>query len=360
MKTILLSTSCLWNCGDDFIREGVLNLLEIREDVRTIYWDRGYGKLRMFSNDSKVNISHMDYFIVAGTPQWVVNTEPVYKYCLKKGIHLSFIGIGMDDTLGRIDYEILMRKVASSGLCELALVRDDIAYERLKELGFKNVQKILDPAFFVKTLQNENKINILGWRNPNGYVAMYYFCKQPYKINKLVKGIYHQYKIFRNREKYKNYNESMCNIFRDMPEPKMVIIHDNREIEMAEKLFSSEYVFYSTDYKRMFEMYSRANSYIGSRIHGAIPCIIHNAPVNLIYSNKKANVLESSRDIISRYSRCEFNSININYFNGNRFYYDSSSRTENHKISLRSVIEAERNRIRTIIHEQRELKKFVQ
>ena len=69
----------------------------------------------------------------------------------------------------------------------------------------------------------------------------------------------------------------------------------------AEELFGKEYVFYSTDYREIFKVYSAAGSYIGSRIHGAIPSIIHGASVNVLYSTDKAHVIENSTEILSQY-----------------------------------------------------------
>ena len=67
MKTLLLSTSSLWNCGDDFIREGVMELMQFRPDVRILWWNRGYGITDTYANDLRINLPHVDYVILAGT-----------------------------------------------------------------------------------------------------------------------------------------------------------------------------------------------------------------------------------------------------------------------------------------------------
>ena len=74
MKTVLMSTSSLWNCGDEFIRNGVLNLLNLKPDVRTIWWNRAYGVRSAFANDINLNVRHCDYFIIAASPSWMDRT----------------------------------------------------------------------------------------------------------------------------------------------------------------------------------------------------------------------------------------------------------------------------------------------
>jgi len=67
MKTVLLGTTSLWNCGDDFIREGVLELLQLKSGVRTLWWNRGYGIKNAYANDLDTNLPLIDYFIAAST-----------------------------------------------------------------------------------------------------------------------------------------------------------------------------------------------------------------------------------------------------------------------------------------------------
>ncbi|MCA9399433.1 MAG: polysaccharide pyruvyl transferase family protein, partial [Candidatus Omnitrophica bacterium] len=164
MKTLLLSTSSLWNCGDDFIRDGVLELLCPNDDVRTLWWNRGYGIQNAYANDLDINLALTDYFIVAGTPKWVFKNEQIYRYCLEKKIPMSLIGVGTRDLIAKSQYD-LMKKVAASGLCEVCLTRDRLAHEALKELGFSNGEMILCPCFFKPVLtKQEKKWHILSSR----------------------------------------------------------------------------------------------------------------------------------------------------------------------------------------------------
>lgn len=160
MKTILFSTTSLHNCGDDFIRDGLLNLINLKPKTNTIWWNRAAVIKRKFSNDLKINLSLMDYFIIAGTPKWIGKNEKIYRYCLKKRVPLSIIGVGTAGGLKNIIQKRLMEKVAASNLCEVALARDYLAKETLEKSGFQNVKLMLDTAFFnFNPQKNDSKYN---------------------------------------------------------------------------------------------------------------------------------------------------------------------------------------------------------
>lgn len=360
MKTILLSTSSLWNCGDDFIREGVLELLQLKEDVRTLWWNRGFGISKTYANSLKVNLPLMNYFIVAGTPKWIFNSEPIYRYCLKKGTPLSIIGVGTRDIYGKSQYNLL-KKVAKSGLCEAALARDKSAAETLQELGFKDVELILDPCFFKKPIhQDIRELNILGWReqysldaDPKllirfpGYALRALLEKKIFKRENLVK-------------KRKLYNEFMLNVFNKLPNPKLVTVHDNREIKKAEELFGKEYVFYSTDPNKLFAKYSKAKFYIGSRIHGALPALLHGASIHLIYTTKKSQVLSDAIRILSPNVKDIQTRIKIDIFNTNQRpeTIEPPEQPSNNTL-LNSALTKERERVHNILKSKPILKKYI-
>jgi len=313
VKTIILSTSSLWNCGDDFIRDGLLELLQLRPDVRTLWWNKGYGITNSYANNLDVNLPLVDYFIVAGTPQWIYKNERIYRYCLKKDIPLSIVGVGTRNVVSSSHCK-LMTQVAKSGLCEVALARDCIAVQALREFGFQNVELILDPCFFKRPLNRERTMNILGWRkqftfgNDPSLLARYpHNVTYTWLVNKVLKR-----RVWSKRKEA--YNKLMVHTFSLMPQPKTVIAHDNREIEEAQKLFGSKNVFYSSDYREIFKRYGMARSYVGSRIHGAIPSLIHGAPIHLIYTNKKILVMENAIDILSTYIKDIYKSVKMSYF----------------------------------------------
>jgi|GEM_PF-6555053 len=292
MKSILISTSSLWNCGDDFIRMGVLELLRLRGDVRQIWWNRAYGVEPTFANDLTVNLPHIDYLIFAGTPEWVERNEALYQYALRRQIPIALIGVGMRGCAKTERQHRLMRRVAASGLVEVCMARDHIARDYLQSLGFSNVRQIPDPAFFLPTIECESNLNIVCWRDLRA--EMPNMLLQPRRAAAW---------CLRGRrvsmEKASILDEKLQRAYDELPDPKLVIVHDNREIARAETLFGSGNVFYATDHIEILRRYARARLLVGARIHGAVASIVHGAVVKLYYGNEKAAVIDDSIDILA-------------------------------------------------------------
>jgi hypothetical protein len=196
-----------------------------------------------------------------------------------------------------------MREVAKSGLCEVALARDHAAYETLCELGFSGVEKILDPCFYVPHLNAPpGQMNILSWRaqfSLDGDPRLPF--RHPLYVAKKVLAKERSGGVSRQQRR-RNYDKLTRRIFESLPDPKRVLVHDNREIAEAEKLFGADKVFYSTDYREIFKQYSNARYVIGSRIHGAIPGLLHGAALDLIYTTTKASVVADAVELIG--ARC--------------------------------------------------------
>ena len=365
MKTILISTSSLWNCGDDFIREGVLNLLQLKDNINTLWWNRGYGITNTYANSLDVNLSLTDYFIVAGTPQWIYKNIYIYKYCLKHDIPFSLIGVG---TSNLYKYHIkLLKHLAKSNLCEIALARDIDAYNVFKEVGFKNIGLMIDPAFFMEPLKyRERKINVLGWRQQfwtgsADYPLTFYFRYYKTMISKLKN--YFRNKKKQNLENRNIYDIYFQKIFERMETPKLVIVHDNREVKKAKKLFGENNIFYSSNYKEMFKFLSKTKYYYGSRIHGAIPALIHGASINLIYTSRKANVLETSMGILENYNNNLKSLVNVKYWGKDIFenidLNKNISNINNQETNLTNAINAENIRINNILKKQKVLSQYM-
>ena len=356
MKTVLISTSSLWNCGDEFIRNGVLNLLNLKPDVRTIWWNRANEVRCAFANDLKLNIRHCDYFIVAGTPSWINSTEYIYRYCLKNNIPIAIIGAGTRGGIWNFRQKGLLRKLSKSGLVEVCMVRDEFALNTLREYGFDNATLILDPAFFVTPLAVDNRVNILGWRD--------YTIPEKEKLRDYAKraiermsGSHREIRSFAAW-----YDRFMQEVFHQLPSPKLVVVHSNREIEKAEELFGEEYVFYSTDYREIFRVYSAAKRYIGSRIHGAIPSFIHGACVNVLYLADKARVIENSAEILSKYVSGIANNIKVLYIKDRNISFpkDFVGAEAPDRNAIHSALEQEKKNIRKILTQAKELSKFIE
>ena len=152
---------------------------------------------------------------------------------------------------------------------------------------------MLDPAFFVTPLPASGEVNVLGWRD--------YLVPEKIAVRDQLKRGFERVtgrdRVIRSFAKW--YDDFMLDVFNRLPNPKRIIVHDNREIARAESLFGKDYVFYSTDYREIFRMYSSARMYIGSRIHGAIPSFVHGACVNVLYLAPKAFTVENACEIFS-------------------------------------------------------------
>lgn len=346
MKSLLLSTSSLWNCGDDLIREGVLQLLNLRSDVRQLWWNRGFGISDNYANDLSVNLPLTDYFLVAGTPRWLFNNERIYRHCLAKGIPLSIIGVGTAEFVGQSSYD-LMKKVAQSGLCEAVWVRDAHARDKLTELGFKDVRTMLDPCFFVRPENTPpGDLSVVGWRK------QYWLDGDPKLVARfpwLVVKTAMKRKLLASREgqqRRDQYDDLLLDAFERLPNPKVVTVHDNREVAEAEKLFGRENVYYASDYRLFFELYSRVRTYIGSRIHGAIPCLLHGAGVNIVYSTPKVGVINTAMHIVGEADPDLKNLADVTTLGAERVsslkFPEAFAREK-----LATVVASERNRVRT-------------
>lgn len=235
MKTILVSTSSLWNCGDDFIRRGLFDLMKLRPLVPTIWWNRAYGVAPTFANDLRVNLPATDYILIAGTPEWVDRNEELYRYSLRHDVPISLVGVGLRGCIRLASQARLLERVAESGLVEVCLARDRVALGFLRDCGFKDVGMTLDPAFFMQPLSTERTHNILCWRD----IAR----RGPRPLGRPLPWLHW---MSRGKRRSKRmalmYNRLMREVFSSMAEPKIVTVHDNREISIAEQLFGPERV----------------------------------------------------------------------------------------------------------------------
>jgi hypothetical protein len=285
MKTVLFNTSTMWNCGDDFIREGVINLLDLPDTISTIWWNRAFGVTAEFANDIACNVALSDYFVVAGTPQWLMLSEGIYERFIETRRPVAIIGVGTSD-LRTHRQRNLLKKLALSGVCEIALARDEAALGILQEAGFTQAEWMIDPAFFLKPILAEQNLTILGWRDLS--LATHdprMAFRHPVKWARM-----QQLRFVSARQRKlqtQEYDVLMQRAFGRLPEPKLVVVHDNREVARARELFGHDSVFYSSDYHAIWRIYSRCLRYLGSRLHGAIPALVHGAAVHLVYQDMR-------------------------------------------------------------------------
>jgi len=274
MRTVLLSTSSLWNCGDDWIREGLLRCLNLKPDVRTLWWNRGWGIRSMFANSLKVNLELSDYIIMAGTPEWIDRNEAIYRHCMSAQKPIALLGVGRTGGFLNDEHSTLMAAVARAGIVDIAITRDNIAPRYLDAWGIDSVT-MCDPALFCKPLGGDRDLNIIGYRGMG-----------------LGPNDGNRHHVLRDGGPSKQLDDAMVAAFEAMDGPKVVTVHDNREIRAAEELFGPEYVYCSSDYRDMYQLYSRCRYYIGTRIHGFVPSVVHGAAAQLIYPTDKAETMD--------------------------------------------------------------------
>ena len=269
VDTVLLSTSTCWNCGDDWIREGLLRVLGLRPDVRVLWYNRGWGVRGVFANSLEINLPLADMVIMAGTPEWIARNEPLYGHCLKHSVPMALLGVGMSGGYDKERHGRLMHKVAAAGLVEVAIARDGSAASHLTQFGIQNTA-LCDPGIFHQPAGEGGNLNVVCWRglglgdSPDRYEL---------QNNALDQALFTAYEA--------------------MEKPKRVTVHDNREVKAAERLFGAGQVFYSSNPADLFQLYSGCRYFVGARIHGFVAALLHGAAGHLIYPSKKAQAVET-------------------------------------------------------------------
>ena len=98
MKTILFNTTRQWNPGDEFILQGVQNLLACQHTpiIFNRHPDLKWGVTRDNSfNLKKHLLTNVDYYIAAGTPEWETRgLWPLFDKLIEAQTPCSWLGIG--------------------------------------------------------------------------------------------------------------------------------------------------------------------------------------------------------------------------------------------------------------------------
>jgi len=273
-KTVLLSTSACWNCGDDWIREGLLTCLGLRSDVRVLWWNRGWGVKPEFGNSLAVNLDLADYVIMAGTPEWIDLNEGIYKHCLRRGKRMALLGVGRTGGFDEERHEALMGRARE--VVDLAIARDDIAAGYLERFGIPHTV-MCDPALFCEPVGNDGQMSVVGYRGIG-----------------LGPGEKNSHHVIRGGGQSAELDIILVDAFHALPAPKLVTVHDNREVRAAEELFGGQHVFYSSNPADLFRAYAGCGYYIGARIHGFVAALLHGAAAQLIYPTDKAVTMETA------------------------------------------------------------------
>jgi len=321
-KNILVSTTNGWNPGDDFIREGSLSLIKNKYNHNYLYWNRSPDSKKMFMNNLPNNMSLMDYFLVAGSPEWLNNNELVYNYCVKNNIKMTLIGIGLAQS-DRLRSIILQSKK----LIDTVICRDQSSYNYLKSMNID--AKILPcPASLSGKNIKRNKIkNIsIGFMSIN--------TKNTWSQDK---------KIFS-----KEYNKNFLKIVDYLKNKNYninIICHYPADVVEAKTLFNNIDIYYSHNYRDYYKWYEESDIYIGSRVHGAILSLGYSSPAFLIGIDNRSEALKTYNDF--------FSDIEIKHIMGNdTTLFDKIKNwfemTEKNYIDINNKIINNMNRLRDI------------
>jgi|GEM_PF-1795253 len=262
-RLLLVSTTNGWNLGDDLIRDGVLNLLNVaasdpvvwinrcqvavEDKDRNCSWSPIWKRLRNFG-DPRSLVENAKALVIAGTPEWIDTIQPFYRLAAKTGLPIWIIGVGggQEGQLGHL------KAAHAEGVIKVATVRDEAAKRALEISGIA-ARRFLDPAF-----------------HSDSY--------QPAQANLF---------IFNPRlqcSEHKRFYKDLYAQLRDRID--VIVVHEPEEYPRACDLFDAP-VFFNSDYRKHIALYRSCLIYVGGRMHGAIPSLASGALVHLICHEKK-------------------------------------------------------------------------
>ncbi len=262
-RLLLVSTTNGWNLGDDLIRQGVMRLLNVgpldpviwlnRAQVnvadpdRKCNWTPLWKKLRNFGDMNSL-VTHAKALVVAGTPEWIDTIQPYYRMAAQIGLPIYIIGVGGGQE-GQVHH---LKQSHQQNPIGVATVRDEAAKRAMEWAGVL-ATRFLDPAFHADSYEptGENRVVF----NPRLQ------CRQ-------------------HREFYAKLYEQL----RDFID--VITVHEQEEYTHACELFDKP-VFFHSDYRPYIQLYRSCSTYIGGRMHGAIPSMASGAKVHLICHERK-------------------------------------------------------------------------
>jgi len=242
---VLVSTTTCWNPGDDFIREGVLYLLEhagwqIRQ---LMFYNRNHLISRSDSGGANARANtwvpgdpwHFDALVVAGTPDWLRSNEPVYQQAQIHGTPVYLIGIGAESEAHLNDHQTPLVldtiKAAKAVIC-----RDELAMGFCNALS-NNARVLPCPALFAA------RSMLIAQRAP---------MHDQVVIASDVERLFNQAIALAEK--------SNC----------PVVLHNAYERRMWAIHHSNTVAMHSTDYRCLLQTIMKFKRIVSGRLHGAI------------------------------------------------------------------------------------------
>jgi hypothetical protein len=262
---LCLFTSLNTNVGDDFIREGILNLFKnagIKFKYTTI---NKHDPKSLFDFDGKNKINHSDFTILCGTPVfWSINGSTsyncdwinwFYKDHIFSGNHkLIILAAGSCNNLDcnieylcNNDFELkdFTKKISSKA--SFISTRDFLCRDLLNNYGISN--KLL----FCTAL------NCIEEIKPSSLDAKY-----------ISVNFMENFGHFSNFQMFTRKFREILNEIRNHG-PIKFICHDQKEFDFAlQNKQGSDIVFYSKNYKDYFNIFEDVLLHISCRVHGSI------------------------------------------------------------------------------------------
>jgi len=255
-KSILVSTSYEWNPGDDFIREGVLSLVSNIHDYNWYYWNRHkYVSKDTGQNHLLPNITASDYFLFAGTPQWLSNNESIWHYFTEKGKRASLIGVGSYDPAE--DLNVYLKLAAEKNLVDIAVARDVNAKRKLENNGISCEVLPCPAGLWVNKFIKRQEVKKIG--------INYLHLVDLYNVG-------HSYEWDKRYIDLPKYYEFFKNLYNELEKKYeiKIICHNNGDVWNAKKFFPNSEIFYSFHYPDYYEWYKDIDLMISGRVHGSI------------------------------------------------------------------------------------------
>jgi len=262
-RLLLVSTTNGWNLGDDLIRQGVMRLMNVGQLDPVIWlnraqvnvpdpdrkcgWSPLWKKLRNFG-DPRSLVAHAKALIVAGTPEWIDTIQPYYRMAAQTGLPIYIIGVGG----GQEGQGHHLKQSHQQNPIRVATVRDEAAGRAMKWAGVPSA-RFLDPAFHADNYEPTGE----NWVVFNPRLQ----CRQ-------------------HREFYAKLYKSLRGLI------DVITVHEQEEYTHACDLFDKP-VFFNSDYRHYIQIYRSCSTYIGGRMHGAIPSMASGAKVHLICHERK-------------------------------------------------------------------------
>ncbi len=279
---VVFSTTRQWNPGDEFIQQGVVNLIHEALDERiwmnkilfnrnpdvrpkllsynplsgvmlpseNYYLLSAFGRYGFFDNSvsDRQDLSYVDLVVFSGTPEWSgKRLIKLYSEIIKHDIPTIFLGLGAYSTKKSLSKK--EKKVLENAL--LITVRDTKSKQiLLSKLKRKDIHHLPCPALFssksekqIKSVKNIGLVFSTYKTVPSNRISPQTY----YSMNAIYKKILSKFKSL--------YIYMITHYIDDLPD--------------ALKNFNELPVLYSYDSTDYFEIYNIADIVITPRLHGA-------------------------------------------------------------------------------------------